>query len=270
GICGCYLPQRKSTQVLEYTTMLRFFSKLERSRNLLLLSFCILLLIGLVAFYIPSSTLGPGMNANRSSEDNTVIAKVGSQQITLKEYKSALAAMLSNFGRGNSIPISIAKSIGYDKQALDQLISSRLVIDQGREFNLTGTNREVNDMVKRNFVNDQGAFIGKDEYLRRVKLNGWDVEEYEANLRNDITARKVRDFLISSAQVSDRDVEQKYKDDNTKVEVVYATVDLEKIRSKFNPSEQELRSYYDAHKDAFKATEPTRKVDYIFIPTKEV
>jgi peptidyl-prolyl cis-trans isomerase D len=250
--------------------MLRFFAKLERSRNLVLLVFCALLLIGLIAFYIPNTQLGPGMGLGRSSEDNTVIAKVGSQEITLKEYKSVLAAMLSNFGRGNSVPLSIARSIGYDKQALDQLISSRLVIDQGRELNLTGTNREVNDMVKRNFAGPDGAFIGKDEYLRRVKLNGWNVEEYEGNLRNDLTARKVREFMVSAAQISDHDIEQKYKSDNTKVEGVYAVVDLEKIRSKFTPSEQELRSYYDSHKADFKATEPTRKVDYIFIPTKEV
>jgi len=250
--------------------MLRFFAKLERSRNFVLLIFCGLLLIGLIAFYIPTDPLGPGAGGARSSEEDTVIAKVGSQEITLREYASTLSSMLSTFGRGNSVPLSIARSIGYDKQALDQLISSRLVTDQGRELNLAGTDREVGDMVKRNFVNEQGVFIGKDEYLRRLKLNGQDVEEYESRLRNEITARKVRDFLTSTTQVSDRDVEEKYKNDNTMVEVVYATVDLEKIRSKFNPAEQELRSYYDAHKDEFKATEPTRKVDYIFIPTKEV
>src|SRR5215467_7047026 len=146
----------KIHSVLEYTTMLRYFAKLERSRNLLLLGFCALLLIGLISFYIPNTQLGGGMGLRRSSEDNTVIAKVGSQEITLKEYKSVLAAMLSNFGRGNSVPLSIARSIGYDKQALDQLISSRLIVDQGRELNLTGTNREVNDMIKRNFAGPDG------------------------------------------------------------------------------------------------------------------
>ena len=250
--------------------MLRFFAKLERSRNFVLLIFCALLLIGLIAFYIPSSSLGPGMGVTKSSDDNTVIAKVGSQEITLKEYKTTLAAMLSTFSRTDSLPLSIARSIGYDKQALDQLITKRLILDQGSELNLTGTNSEVNDMIKRNFQGPDGAFIGKNEYLRRVKLNGWDVEDYESDLRNDITARKVRDFLTSAAQVSDRDVEEKYKNDNTKVEATYATLDLEKIRSKFVPTEQELRSYYDAHKDEFKATAPTRKVDYIFIPTKDV
>jgi peptidyl-prolyl cis-trans isomerase D len=250
--------------------MLRFFAKLERSRSALLLVFCGLLLIGLIAFYIPNTTLGPGGGIVNSSDDDTVIAKVGSQKITLKEYKGYLSSMLSAFSRGNSLPLSLAKSIGYDKQALEQLISERLVIEQGQELNLTGTDREVGDLIVRSFTDEQGKFIGKAEYLRRIRLSGLNVEEYENDRRNDITARKVRDFIISPTQVSDREVEEKYKNDNTKVEVVYATVDREKIRTKFNPTEQDLRSYYDSRKDEFKADDKTRKVDYIFIPTKEV
>jgi peptidyl-prolyl cis-trans isomerase D len=249
--------------------MLRFFAKLERSRSALLLVFCALLLVGLIAFYIPNSSLGPGVGAVKSSADDNVIAKVGSQEITLKEYRGALANALSSFGRGNTLPLGIAKSIGYDKRALDDLISERLVIEEGRELNLTGSNSEVSDAINRVFTNDQGAFVGKSEYLRRIKMSGLNVEEYENDRRNDITARKVRDFIVSPIQVSDREVEEKYKRDNTKVEVVYAAIDRDKIRSKFNPTEQDLRSYYDAHKDEFKAGDKTRKVEYIFIPMKE-
>lgn len=250
--------------------MLRFFAKLERSRSALLLVFCGLLLIGLIAFYIPNTTLGPGVGTVSSSNDDTVIAKVGSQEITLKEYKGYLSRVLSGFSRGNSLPLSLAKSIGYDKQALDQLIQERLVIEQGRELNLTGTDREVGDLIIRSFTDEQGKFIGKAEYLRRVRLSGLNVEEYENDRRNAITSRKVHDFIVSPTQVSDREVEEKYKNDNTKVDAVYATVDRDKIRTKFNPTEQDLRSYYDVRKDEFKADDKTRKVEYIFIPTKEV
>jgi peptidyl-prolyl cis-trans isomerase D len=250
--------------------MLRFFAKLERSRSALLLAFCALLLVGLIAFYIPNTTLGPGAGIVKSSDDDTVIAKVGSQEITLKEYKGALSSALSAFGRGGSLPLGLAKNIGYDKMALDQLITERLVIDQGGELNLSGTDSEVSNLVRRTFTNEKGEFIGRNEYLRRLRLSGIDVEEYENDRRNDITARKVRDFIISPTQVSDREVEEKYKKDNTKIDVVYATVDREKIRSKFNPTEQDLRSYFDAHKDEFKAGDKTRKIEYIFIPQKEV
>jgi len=72
-------------------------------------------------------------------------------------------------------------------------------------------------LIVRSFSDEQGKFIGKAEYLRRIRLSGLNVEEYENDRRNDITARKVRDFIISPTQVSDREVEEKYKNDNTKV-----------------------------------------------------
>ena len=58
--------------------------------------------------------------------------------------------------------------------------------------------------------------------------------------------------------------------DNTKVEVAYAIVDRDKVKDTFKPSDDELKSYYEAHKNDFKADEPTRKVDYIFISTDDV
>src|SRR5262245_5812703 len=143
--------------------MLRFFARLERSRNFLLLAFCAVLLLGLIAFYIPTEYLGPGTGPVKSSDDDSVIARVGSQEITLGEYKATLSASLSQFSRGNTIPLSIAKSIGYDKRALDDLISRQLVIDQGGELALTGTDREVSDLIIRIFSNEQGKFIGRTE-----------------------------------------------------------------------------------------------------------
>jgi peptidyl-prolyl cis-trans isomerase D len=252
--------------------MLRFFAKLERSRNLVLIAFCAILLIGLVAFYIPDSILPGGQRLAASpADDKTVIAKVGSQEITLKEFRSQLAVMGQQLGRGNTLPPSAMKSFGWDKQVLDNLISNALIMDQAEQFNLTGTNNEINDMIKRQFTDANGAWIGKEEYLRRVQLNGWDAEEFESNLRRDITVRKVRSYLVSAEQVSDRETEEKYKKDNTKVEIVYATIDLEKVRkSGYTPSEQELQDYYNAHKDQFKADQPTYKVEYLFIPTDDV
>lgn len=249
--------------------MLRFFAKLERSRNLLLLSFCAILLIGLVAFYIPTAQNGMGTTTG-SSNDDEVIAKVGSQEITLKEYSTQVAQLASFITRGQNFPMSTLKSFGIDQQALDQLISSKLALDQAATLNLTGTDGEVSEAIKRQNVDpNTGQWIGTEEYKRRLRLQGFDIAAYERDRRNEISVRKVRSFLTSAEQVSDRDIEERFKKDNTRVEVVYATVDLDKVRSTFKPTDAELQTYYNAHKDQFKAAAPTRKVEYVFIASKD-
>lgn len=248
--------------------MLRFFAKLERSRNYVLLAFCGLLLIGLVAFYIPTNDAGGGRTVN--SEGDTVIAKIGNQEIKLKEFSAQVSQMASFLGRGQTLPLATLQSLGIGQQALDQLISSKLVLDQADTLKLTGSDGEVFDAIKRQYRDpNTGAFIGKDEYIRQLRLQGFDVAEYEQDRRNEATVRKIRSYLTSAEQVSDRDIEEKFKKDQTKIDLVYATVELDKIRSKFKPTDAELQSYYDAHKDEFKVSAPTRKVEYIFVASKD-
>lgn len=249
--------------------MLRFFAKLERSRNFLLLAFCAILLIGLIAFYIPSANSGMGTTAG-SSNDDQVIAKIGSQEITLREYSAQVAQLASFITRGQNFPLSTLKSFGIDQQALDSLISNKLVLDQAARLNLTGTDGEVSEAIKRQNVDpNTGQWIGTEEYKRRLRLQGFDIGVYETERRNEISVRKVRSYLTSAEQVSDRDIEEKFKKDNTRLEVVYATVDLDKVRSKYTPTDAELQTYYNAHKDQFKATAPTRKVEYVFVASKD-
>ncbi len=251
--------------------MLRFFTKFQRSRNFLLLAFCGLLLIGLIVFYIPNTPLDPsGTFSSSAAEDNTVIAKVGSEEIKLKDYRLALANMASTFGRGNALPMSTLKALGMDKQVLDQLISNRLLLAKADELNLTGTDREVSDIIKRNFIDPEGRWVGAEEYKRRLKLQGQDVAEYEKDRRSEISARKMRNFMTAALQVSDREIEEKFKRDNTKIDVTYATIDLDKVREKYSPTEEDLKAWYESHKGEFKATEATRKVEYIFISTDDV
>ena len=91
-------------------------------------------------------------------------------------------------------------------------------------------------------------------------------------IRSSFISGKMRTYLASGVQVSDKEVEDEYKANNTKVEVIYASIDKDKIKEadKPKPSEQESQAYYNAHKDEFKATDPVRKVEYIFIPTDKV
>ncbi len=250
--------------------MLRFFAKFQRSRNFILLAFSALLLIGLIAFYIPNTPLDPtGRFSTSTADDGTVVAKVGSKEITIKQYRGLLEQYATRFGRGNSLPLSTLKTLGMDKQVLDQLIASTLIIDQAGELSLAGTDQEVAEAIKGQFTDETGKFIGAEEYKRRLRLQGVDINEFEDSRRDEITFQKFRNYLVSAEQVSDRDVEERFKKDNTQVEVVYTTVDLDKIREKYKPSDEDLKAYYTAHQAEFKAGEPTRKVDYLFISTDD-
>lgn len=250
--------------------MLRFFSKFQRSRNILLFAFCLLLLVGLVIFYIPNASIDPTGRMNAGAEDDEVeVARVGSQKILMGQYRTQLEQMALQFGRGNNFPLSALRGIEADKQVLDNLIGNRLLLDIADELNLSATDRELAEVIKDQFSDGSGKFIGAEEYRRRLRLQGKSVESFEEEQRGLITSRKVRDYFLSTPQIGDREIEEKFRDDYTRIDVVYAAIDLDTIRKSYQPSEQDLRAYYQSNQGSFKATEPTRQVDYLFISTDD-
>ncbi|HEX4948253.1 MAG TPA: SurA N-terminal domain-containing protein, partial [Blastocatellia bacterium] len=251
--------------------MLRFFSKFQRSSKIVLIIFGLVLLLGLILFYVPNQNLPSNPMVGNRDDDNTVIAKVGSQEITLKEFRNQLMNTASVYAQGRGVDSRLIRTMKLDQQTLDRLIDERLMLSEADKYGFIGTDQEVSDAIIRSFTDpDTGKWIGKDEYLRRLRLNGQDPAEYELNVRNGFAANKMRTFLAAGVQVSDKEIEEAYKNENTKVEVIYATIDKDKIKDRPKPTEQEMQAYYDSHKDEFKATEPVRKVEYIFIPTDKV
>ena len=251
--------------------MLRFFSKFQRSSKVVLLVFGAVLLLSLILFYVPNQQLPNNPMGGGNADDGTVIAKVGGQEITLKEFRAQLMSTAQVYAQGRGVDSRLVRAMKLDQQVLDRLIDERLMLSEADKFGFIGTDQEVSEAIVRSFTDpDTGKWIGKDEYLRRLRLNGQDPEEYERTVRNSFAASKMRTYLASGVQVADKDIENSYKNENTKVEVIYATIDKDKIKDKAKPTDQEMQAYFDGHKDEFKATEPVRKVEYIFIPTDKV
>lgn len=253
--------------------MLRFFAKFQRSSKVVLLVFSLVLLVSMLFFFLPNQTL-PGMQGvGGTGDDDVIIAKVGSHDITLKEFRNQLLSTAQVYAQGRGVDPRLIRGMKLDQQTLDKLIEDRLMQSEAEKFGFTGTDQEVNDAVHAQFTDPEtGRFIGAQEYLRRLRLNGQDPEEFERSIRNSFVANKMRMYLASGVQVSEKEAESEFKNNNTKVEVIYATIDKDKIKEsdRPKPTDQEAQTYYDGHKDEFKATEPTRKVEYVFIPTEKV
>jgi peptidyl-prolyl cis-trans isomerase D len=252
--------------------MLRFFAKFQRSRNLVLVFFCVALLVVFLITLVPTDSLPGGASASRGDE-STVVAKVGSQEVTLKEYRNAMQSMMSVYSRGGALTPQMVKALGLDKQALDQLVEQKIMVEEAQRLGLGGTDAEVSEQVTKMpaFINPEtNQFVGTAEYRRALALQGLSVGDFERGIRESVMLNKLRTYLMSPAQVSDRAVEEEFKQNSTKVATVYAVVEKDKLQDKLQVSEADLRAYYDAHKDEFKAGDVVRKVEYLFIPTDKV
>jgi peptidyl-prolyl cis-trans isomerase D len=83
--------------------------------------------------------------------------------------------------------------------------------------------------------------------------------------------RKLFEVIGANATVTDAEVEQAYKDENTKVKFQYAVIKLDDVTKTINPTDTELKAYYDANKARYANSIPEkRQIKYFVVNEKDI
>ena len=241
--------------------MLKQLARWERTSKYIVILFAVLMAVSLVIFYAPgrsANNVDPGRNTE-------VVAKVGSASITVAD----VARIRENYAQMFGNRISLAQ-LGGNKRFLDGLIGKQVISQEAARLGLSASDAELADKIRKQFSDASGNFVGFERYKESVTARYGDIEKFENDIRDDIAQEKLRAFVTASVNVSDAQVEEEYKRRNTSFDVSYVAVSTDKLATKIQPSDDELKSYYESHKTDYRYLEPQRKVRYVFIDTEKV
>jgi peptidyl-prolyl cis-trans isomerase D len=241
--------------------MLKALGRLERTRNIVILLFAILMAVSLVIFY------APGRNASSldPSKNTEVVAKVGSRTVTIAD----VARVRENYARMFGSRVNLAQ-LGGNKRFLDGIIGRHVIAQEAERLGLGASDAELADKIRKRYADASGNFVGFDRYKEIVVSQYGDLESFENEIRDEIAQEKLRAFVTASVNVSDAQVEEEYKRRNTSFDVSYIALSADKLAEKIQPSDEELRNYYDSHKTDYRFLEPQKKVRYVYIDTEKV
>jgi peptidyl-prolyl cis-trans isomerase D len=203
----------------------------------------------------------PGRSGNVAANKNTdVVAKVGSDEITAGE----LAQVALNYQQMFGGRISLAQ-LGGNKRLLDGLIRTRIISQEAERLSLAASDGEVRDRIVKQFADASGQFVGLDRYKEMVAARYGDLAAFEQEIRNDIAREKLQAFVTAAVSVTDAEVQEEYERKNSDFDVTYAVVTADKLAEKIQPSEDELKNYFEQHKTDYRYHEAQKKVRYIYI-----
>jgi peptidyl-prolyl cis-trans isomerase D len=247
--------------------MLKQLSRLERTRNLVIVAFAIIMAGSLVLFYAPgrnSANVAPAVSPE-------VLAKVSGDEITVGDLVTRKENLQQNLLQRFGSQLSLAQ-LGYtDKRFLDELINERVVAQEAARLGLAASDAEVADAIRKEFRDpSSGQFMGLDRYKEIVAANYGGVQQYEKQVRDSIAAEKLRAFITAGVSVSDEEVQDDYKRQNTTFDLVYVPVTADALAQKIQISDEDLRAYYNDHKTDYRIPEPQKKVRYLFINQAKV
>src|SRR5215218_9010784 len=166
--------------------MLKQLSRLERTRNIVILGFAILMAVSLIVFYAP----GRNTSALDPSRNTEVVAKVGSDSITVAD----LARVRENYAQMFGGRVNLAQ-LGGNKRFLEGLISKQVIAQEAARLGLSASDAELADRIRKQFSDAAGNFIGFERYNDLVTDGYGDTEKFENDMRDEIAQEKLRAFV---------------------------------------------------------------------------
>ncbi|HEV7646157.1 MAG TPA: peptidyl-prolyl cis-trans isomerase [Pyrinomonadaceae bacterium] len=237
--------------------MLKFFSRLEKTRNVIILLFAVLVIFGMVFFYAPHQ----GTNATRLSRSEETAATVGSSTVTVGEIAMEQASR-SRMYQGR-IPVQT-------RQILDSLIGSKLTAQEAERLGFYGSDQEVKEKILEQNKPADGKPFDIKKYEQQVTEAFGSVAKYEQQVRDQIAVSKLYAFITAAVNVSEEEVLNDFKKQNTKFDLSYVTVSSAQVASTIKPSEDELKNYFEQNKQNFYISLPQKKIKYVFLNQSKV
>ena len=234
--------------------MLKFFKRMERTRNFVLLFFAILMALSLILFYAPTRS---NLSSNLTTNEETV-AKVRNEKITVAE----LARQKENMSRfGRPLPA---------KTFLDGTIRERIVRIEAERLGLTATDAELASFLRQQNKPTDGKPFDQKLYEQNVTEQYGSVRTFEQAARDDLSRKKLEAFLTSGATVSEEEVLDDYKRQNTKFDLAYIPVSSADLAQTIKPTDEELKNYFEQNKKNYYISVPQKKIRYVFLDTTKI
>ncbi|HEX7284920.1 MAG TPA: peptidylprolyl isomerase [Candidatus Angelobacter sp.] len=242
--------------------MIRFLQSGNKAAKYLLSVFLLIICLGMVIYLIP------GFMSGTEATQTGVVATVGGEKIQTQE----VAKMVQQQMRGQRLPEGFAGFIA--QRAVQSLIQRAEIRYEAKRMGLSVSDEEIRNEMRngryREIFFPDGKWMGQEKYDELMRQNNMTVEEFERGLRDDLLQRKLFNTVTAGVSVNPTEVEQAYKEQNTKVKYQYALLDVAALAKEIKPTEAELRAYYEANTARYQNSIPEkREVRYFVLSDKE-
>ncbi len=199
------------------------------------------------------------------------IARVGEHYISTSEYTTAYNNMVERVRKqfGGALPDELMRSLNLREQALQTLIQRYLVVRGAKDLGLMATNDEVRrKILEIPAFQADGKFDAKryEGILQQMRMTS---DIFEQQMSEDITTRKVEDFIKGRAVVSEDEILTDHHLNHDQVKVAYAVFDPRSFEDNVTVAEPALQGFYQNNQDRYMEPEK-REIAYVLLNREDL
>jgi peptidyl-prolyl cis-trans isomerase D len=216
--------------------------------------------LSMVTYLIP----GSGMGGDTSATDTSVVATIGSDKLTAQEVSKAV----SNMTRSRQMPEELLAI--YVPQIVQQMIAERAMAYEagrlGMHVSADEADNAILDTMPAEYV--KNGKVDSTILNQILQQQGLTMQDLQRDTARQVMVTRLRQIVGEGVVVSPDEVAAEYHHRSDKVKVEYALLSPEKYHTEAEPSEAEMKAYYDAHKAAFTTTEKRSLAIIVLDPAK--
>lgn len=210
--------------------------------------------------------------SGRSSQQGggTALGSVDGADISVEEYQRQYQILYEEAQRQAPEGLSREQLDQIEEQAWDDVVNLTLLRHEARERGIRVTDSELVEYIKYNpppdlagmpaFQTDGRFDLEKYQQALADPALEQTWVEYERQLRNSLPIQKLQEQIIAGTLVSDAEARAVYRDRNERARIAYLYLDPEVLAPDAGASitEDEIRDYYESHKEDYQRGESAR------------
>jgi len=144
-----------------------------------------------------------------------VVATVGEREITVGEFRTVYLRQLRNYQAqsGGEITAEILRSMGLDRQILQQMIDEYAALQEAERLGVTVTDKEIRDrIVSFPAFQQNGQFVGEQAYNQSLRLQSPPMTpaQFEEDIRRSLMLERLQAAVTDWITVTDEDLRREH------------------------------------------------------------
>jgi peptidyl-prolyl cis-trans isomerase D len=202
------------------------------------------------------------------SDDSSIVAKVNDTPILARDYMQAYERTIQTIQQQNpGLRGAELQRLGVKQQVLNQLIDAQLIAEKARTWGITISPAELRAEIGSIpvFLNETNRF-DPERYLAVLQENRLTPQRFEADFTTSLLLEKMRAYVQSSSTVSEAQAKDFFDFALERVRIDFVLFDAGDYLDRIEPTEEQVRSYYEAHQNDFAVPERIALRYLLFTP----
>jgi peptidyl-prolyl cis-trans isomerase D len=206
-----------------------------------------LVILAFAFLYVPAIATPPPAPAGSL---NDVIAQVGEREITVGDFRGAFLQQLQNYQTqsGGEITAEILRSMGIDRQILQQMIDEHAALQEAERLGMTVSDAEIGEyIVSLPVFQQDGQFIGEQAYVQLLlqQQPALTPGEFEQDVRRSLMLARLQAALTNWITVTDEDLQQEHIRRNEKIRVSALSFRADDFREGIEATDEDVATLFE-------------------------